>query len=358
MNDNPVVTQDVLGIAEAFIQRFCILPEAAYLPLALWIVATHMSDTFDAFPYVALISPMKGCGKTRVLEVLEVLCAKPRFVTTISPASLFRMMEESPTLLLDEVEVLRNSKLSEGAQAILAILNAGHRKGSTVTRCEPAGQDWKVRHFRVYGPKVFAAIGRLPDTLTDRCIRISMQRRTKAQTVGRFLRARTPTEAIPVRESISAWSESRRDDVRDEYENIEDIPLLADREVDLWMPLVAVCLVASPNRMNELKRCALVLCGDKGADDVADSLVLKLMADLRGVWPADKHPMTTESVLKELKELSDSPWGGLNAIELARMLRPFGPQPRTVRTGTGTAKGYLYGDFDEVFSRYLPSSGP
>jgi hypothetical protein len=79
---------------------------------------------------------------------------------------------------------------------------------------------------------------------------------------------------------------------------------------------------------------------------------------MRSVWPADRLPMTTESLLKALKGLPDGPWDSLNAIGLAKILRPFGPQPRTVRTIAGTAKGYQYLDFGEVFSRYLPSIGP
>jgi hypothetical protein len=62
--------------AETFIRRYAILPDAAYLPLAAWAVATYVPDAFDAFPYVALLSPAKRCGKTRVLELLELLCAK------------------------------------------------------------------------------------------------------------------------------------------------------------------------------------------------------------------------------------------------------------------------------------------
>jgi hypothetical protein len=151
---------NVIAEAERLIRRYAILPEMAYLPLATWAVATHVPEAFDAFPYIALLSPVKRCGKTRVMEVLELLCARPQRVTTVSPASLFRIMAQVPTLFLDEVEPLRNSRPSEGSQAILAILNAGHRKGATVTRCEPP--NWEVRHFPVYGPKMFAAIGGLP----------------------------------------------------------------------------------------------------------------------------------------------------------------------------------------------------
>lgn len=352
---------DSIGKTESFIRRFCILPEAAYLPLALWAVATHVSDAFGAFPYIALSSPVKRCGKTRVLEVLELLCAKPLRITSASPASIFRLMKDAPTLLLDEVEPLRNANPSESTQAILSILNAGHRRGATVTRCEAAGKDWEPVHFPVYGPKAFAAIGRLPDTLADRCICIPMQRKPASQTVARFLFARTPAEAEPLRVTIAGWAESCPDAVRESYENMSDLRFLEDREADLWMPLFAVCSVAAPDRIDELKRCARSLCGAKAADDAEDSHSLKLLADVRRVWPAGSPHMLTESFLKVLRGLSDSPWADMGPEftprKLATMLRPFGPAPRQVRVhGGATGKGYLRGEFEDAFSRYLPTA--
>ena len=117
-----------------------------------------------------------------------MLAVKPWRGTAPTPAALYRMMADSPTLLLDEVEALNSQTKSESAQAIHAILNAGHRKGATIPRCD--GPKHELKHFPVYGPKAFAAIGRLPDTLTDRSIVITMQRRTKDQKVERFLTAR------------------------------------------------------------------------------------------------------------------------------------------------------------------------
>lgn len=352
---------DVIGKTEIFIRRFCILPGAAYLPLALWNVATHVSDAFGAFPYIALTSPVKRCGKTRVLEVLELLCAKPQRITSASPAAIFRMMKDAPTLLLDEVEPLRNANPSESTLAILSILNAGHRKGATVMRCEATGKDWEPVPFRVYGPKAFAAIGRLPDTLSDRCICIPMQRRTASQTVGRFLFARTPAEAEPLRSTIAAWAQSGLEAIRDTYESMSDLGFLEDREADLWMPLFAVCAVAAPNRIDELRGCARLLCGAKDADDAEDSQALKLLADVRRIWPDGKPHMLTTALLDELKRILDSRWGDsgreLTPRGLATILRPFGPAPRQVRVdGGATGKGYLRAEFEGAFSRYLPAS--
>jgi hypothetical protein len=107
-----------------------------------------------------------GAGLGHVLEVQQ-------------GASVSSHVGGWPHVVSDEVEAFNAKNKSEAAQAILAVLNAGHRKGATVPRCE--GPKHELRHFPVYGPKVFAAIGRLPDTVTDRSILINMQRRTKAQ---------------------------------------------------------------------------------------------------------------------------------------------------------------------------------
>ena len=357
MSDNPNPQVDVIDGAESFIRRFCILADAAYLPLGVWAVATHMPDAFDTFPYFALLSPAKRCGKTRALEVLELLTSKAWRGTSATSAALFRMMEDVPTLLLDEVEALGNSKPSESAQAVLAVLNAGHRKGATVPRC--VGPEHEVRHFPVYGPKAFAAIGTLPDTLADRCIHITMQRRTPSQSIDRFLQGRAKADAEPIRESLAEWAETCKESVRQAYESMDDLKFLSDRDADLWMPLFAVCTVAAPERLGELRRCAVVLSGVKAAGDVEDSLPLKLLADVQKVWPQGAANITTAALLNALKAVAESPWAEpeLTARRLAVMLRPFGAEPRQIRIGNETAKGYLRTSLNEAFSRYLPQKG-
>ncbi len=358
MSDNPNQLPDVIDGAESFIRRFCILPSAAYLPLAAWAVATHMPDAFDCFPYIALLSPAKRCGKTRVLEVLELLTSKAWRGTSATSAALFRMMKDVPTLLLDEVESLRNSKPSESAQAVLAVLNAGHRKGATVPRCD--GPEHEVRHFPVYGPKAFATIGTLPDTLSDRCIHVTMQRKTDSQTVGRFLQGRAKADAVPLQASLAKWAKTHKKAISSAYESIDDLKFLSDdRDADLWMPLFSVCTVAAPGRLDELQRCALVLSGAKAAGDVEDSLSLKLLADIQNVWPAGADRLTTASMLERLKDIAESPWAAhdLNANRLSAMLRPFAVTPRQIRIGSETSKGYMKANLQDAFSRYLPRNG-
>jgi hypothetical protein len=352
-----VLPRNVIAEVENFIRRFCVMRDAAYLPLATWVVATHVSNAFDAFPYIALVSPAKRCGKTRVLEVLELLCAGAWRGTSPSSAALYRMMASSPTLLLDEVEALRGKKVSEMQQAILAVLNAGHRKGATVPRCD--GPKNEVKHFPVYGPKAFAAIGGLPDTLADRCVCITMQRKTESQKVDRFLSAKARMDANPIRVLLEMWAQEQEQAAEMAYTGMGDLDFLRDRDADLWMPLFAVCAVAAPERVGELKVCALALTGAKAADDLEDSPSLKLLADVRNILTAGCVHIATSALLGKLKEIPESPWAEpeLTDRKLAWMLRPFDVRSRQIRIGTSTVKGYLRTQLEDAFSRYLPSQG-
>jgi hypothetical protein len=346
---------DIIAAVEQFQRSYVVLPSSAYLPLALWTVATSLADIFDCFPYLALLSPAKRCGKTRLLEVLESLCVRAWRGTAPTPAALYRMMQECPTLLLDEVEGLRGKQVSEMAQAVLSILNAGHRRGATVPRCD--GKDHKLIFFPVYGPKAFAAIGKLPDTLADRSIIITMQRRMVGQKVSRFLFGRAKAEASPIVQAIDKWANEHLEDVRAFYQSSGDLPFLSDRDADLWLPLFAVCGIAAPARMSELKKCASELTAAKAAGDLEDSLPLHLLTDVRDVWPKGAAHVATAELLSKLRDIAESPWVevDLTARKLARMLRPFGVERRQVRIGSLTVKGYTYTDLEVAASRYLPT---
>ena len=231
---------------EQYIRRYVILPEHAYLPVTLWVIATHAVQQFDCYPYIAAVSAVKRSGKTRLAEVLEVLARRPWRGTAPSPAALYRMLEGAPTLLLDEVEALNSKNKSETALILLAVLNAGHRKGATIPRCDGPRQE--VRQFPVYGPKFFAAIGRLPDTLLDRSIVVHMKRRARSQPVERFRMARATAEAKPIQERMARFAQSHTVDIERAYQEVldADLKFLNDRDADLWTPLFTVCSILTP----------------------------------------------------------------------------------------------------------------
>jgi Protein of unknown function (DUF3631) len=351
---------NVVASVEGFIRRYCVLPDEAYLAMALWVIATYLArDCFDVFPYLVASSPVPRCGKTRFLEVLELLCLNAWRGIAPSPAALFRMMANCPTLLLDEMETLKPSKnSSETQQAILAVLNAGYKRGSTVPRCE--GRNHRVHHHPVYGPKAFATTSRLPSTLSDRSIVLQMQRRSANQRVERFRSSRAKNEAQDVVDTVVSWTAEHDEAVKAECEAMADLEFLNDRDAEIWMPLFTVCKLAVPEHLEELQKSAKKLCASKETDDQDSSLPLRLLADLRAVWRDGEINMATTDILAALRELDESPWRSdieLTPRKLARFLRPFGIQRRTVRTSsTTTFKGYSRAELEKAATRYLQHS--
>lgn len=351
---------DVVNLTESMFRAYCILPEAAYLPLSLWTIGTYLSHIFDCYPYVILTSPTKRCGKSRIMETVELVCANPLRFTSASAAALFRIMPSRPTLLIDEAEIFKNAKnVSENIQAVLQILNAGHRCGSFVLRCVGNGKDQHPEKFPTYGPKMFAAIGKFPDTLADRSIIVAVQRKGRDQKVQRFL-FRQATEAYELLKThIAEWAKANSSDIYDYYvepSTPKQLDALSDRDSDMWTCLLAICAIAAPDRVDDFKKSATTLCNGKEGEDLNET-PMRLLTDIRTVFAkiTDAN-IYTESLLSHLKELTESPWAEweLTPRALAKWLRPFGISPTTVKVNSVAGKGYRLADFDDSFLRYLP----
>jgi hypothetical protein len=269
---------------------------------------------------------------------------------------LFRYIEaKRPTLLLDEVEGLSKRNASERDSAVLAILNAGYKKGQTVPRC--VGNSHELREFHVYCPKAFAAIGRLPATLADRSILVPMQRRSPGESVARFRFDRAKQEAGPIRKDVEETVKRFTCEIGATYASLPDLTLLSDRDEELFAPLFSICAVLAPARVEELERCARKLCEAKAGDAVDDSLPVRLLADVRAVWPGEADAMLTKALIQALCALAESPWAEevkLTDRSLAHLLRGFQVRSRDVRTKEGRGKGYLREELSKAFQRYLP----
>lgn len=349
---------DLIRDAERFISRFLSLPPDTLLPVTLWALCTHMCEAFDAFPYLAILSPTKGCGKTRLTEVITMLVQNPVMTVGISEAALFRLVaKEKPTLILDEAEFLVQK--SDRAESIRALLNSGNRKGASVPRCAPNTHE--IQKFSIYCPKVICGIGGCPETIRDRSIMIIMQRRQKGEATERFRPRKVEPEGERLRERIAAFAIAQLPAIQEVYDKMDlgdTLGTLSDRDVDSWEPLFAVLGMADPTRLDELQRCAEVLTGQKRAADEDDSWPLKLLSDIRKVWPEGQRNMLTAELLIRLHRLEESPWDErLDDRKLARTLRPFGVQSGQVRDGNISGKGYRLGDLEAVFERYLAPEG-
>jgi Domain of unknown function (DUF3854) len=158
-----------------------VIDQRSALAVVLWIVLTYVEEYADYMPMLALISPVKRCGKSTLLAVLKRLVRKPLPVASISASALFRTIEKwRPSLLVDETDLLLKDN-----EDLRLILNSGHsRDMAFAIRTNP--DTLEPERFNTWAPKALAAIGKLPDTIMDRSILISMQRREKGATIKKL----------------------------------------------------------------------------------------------------------------------------------------------------------------------------
>lgn len=346
------VDATILDDARRFLVRFLALPSGADRVLTAFVAHTYAMDASDVATYLVVTSPAPQCGKTRLLEVLELLVWRPWRTTVLSTAVLFRKLDQNqPTLLLDEAEIVRGK--GEAADGVRALLHAGYRRGAQVDRC--VGDDFQLRQFGVFGPKIFAVIGDLPSTLFDRCIVVEMQRKARGETVERFRPRHLVAEARALRRQLRRWA----NDCGQLLATVEP-PLpefLNDREQEIWGPLFAVAAVAGAEWPQALAAAAHSLAGGR---DVG-GLGLQLLADIRGVF-ADADRASSAQMVEALNRIEGRQWPdwnrgkGLTQNILARLLKPFGIIPKTIRTLEGTPKGYLRDQFGDSWARYVPQT--
>lgn len=341
-----------------FVTRFVRLSESESTAITLWVMMTHALDAFDCVPYLSITSPEKQCGKTRLLEVLEVVVAGPWLTGRTTPAVLARKIHaEHPTLLLDEGDATFKGD-KEFAQALRGVLNTGYLRSGKTSLCIAKGKSFEYADFSTFGPKAIAAIGSLPDTVGDRSIPIQLKRKLETEQVERFRRRLVELEASALKATIEQWAKTF---VAKQHSEPSGLDALPDRAADICEPLLMIA-ESSGDEVAAAARDALVaLCGRERSDD---SMGVQLLADIRTVFGDEHTDKLASAVLAtRLAAIEESPWGprfgrDFDARELAKLLKPFGIRPRTVRFDDGkTLKGYHREDLMDTWARFLPSPG-
>lgn len=351
-SEDPSLLADV----EAHFRKYVVTDSRYLLVVSLWAIATHLFSAFDAFPYLAITSPTKRCGKTRLAELLEMVGFNPWRTVGATPAVIFRTVDrDKPTLIMDEAEVLNTKE--ERSFALREILNAGYRKGQTVSRCDDRNGH-EPRKFQTYCPKAFILIGSLTGPLSDRCLEIRMQRKLREQ-IERFRFARVLKESSRLKKAIIAWAKGASKYVAAWFEK-NGLDFLEDREEELWLPLFAVCTVLALERLPELQRIAKEMAESKARAEPTDCGV-SLLRDIRQIVFSRKiERITTRELIIDLQLPDDAPWrewnngNGLTARDVAKLLKPFGIYSRNLRNDSKVSKGYDASSFRDAWERYLP----
>lgn len=348
-----------------YLKRYVVfVSEEQVLALVLWIIHTHAFDAADATPYPLITSPEKRSGKSRLQEVLELVVANGWRVSGVSEAVLFRKIAKvTPTLLLDELDAIFGTYV-EKTEPIRGVINAGSRRGGAISRC--VGPNHDVEDFPVFCPKCLAGIdsGKLPDTIRDRSIPIGLHRKID-EPIERFKFGRALKQAEPIVASVRLWVEEHLEALAAAEPHIPDE--INDRAAEGWEPLLAIADELDNELGAKARQAAISLSGDEDVEEA--SFGAQLLADIRKAWPSSlADPLPSQNICSNVRQLEDRPWStwgkgrpnpGLNPRDLARLLRPYGIRPKTVRLPAGkTAKGYHREQFEDAWRRYVPGVEP
>lgn len=181
----------VLDAVADFLARFIAYPsEHARYAHALWLAHTWRMDEWDSTPRLAFMSPEKGSGKTRALEVSEYLVPGGVRVSQATTGYVLAKVSQDPppTLFYDEIDTVYGQN-ARGNEDLRAVLNAGHRRGATAGRGSWGPDGLSGQDYLAYCAVALAGLGKLPDTIADRAVVISMKKRKHTERVEQWARA-------------------------------------------------------------------------------------------------------------------------------------------------------------------------
>jgi hypothetical protein len=359
MADEPATAADLLDDVLTFISRFCVLPDHhALVAVALWAVHTHFVVKFHTTPRLALLSPEAASGKTRVLEVLDLLVTEPLFTLNASPPAIFRTLAQRQiTLLFDECDAIFTAKgKDDNHEDLRALLNAGYKRGATIPRC--VGPKHEVVYFTVFSAVALAGLGNLPETVMSRSIIIRMRRRAAHETVEPFRSRINAPQGHDLRDRLAKWAAVAGQQLENYWPDLP--PGIVDRPAEVWEPLVAIADIAGGHWPTTAREACISLC--RVAEDRRASLGVRLLGDLRIIF-GDSIALHTEAILQHLVDGAglddDAPWSDLHGKPLgkrglASILRPYGVLPIKVTVGGRSLQGYRREYLWDAWTRYLP----
>jgi hypothetical protein len=321
--------------------------------IALWTLASHVFDQFLVSPRLLILSPVKRCGKTTLLKLLESQVADGRFVSDVSGPGLFHDIDANPrsTQLIDEVvprDFFANPVLKK-------VFNDGFRRGATVRRF------WErhSRDFSIYGPVACAAIAHaseIPPEALDRSFAINMQRRSSEEYPRKGFDERDKVFSV-VREELKKWSATCS-----LSQDPEMPPSLRDRAADICRPLLAVadCLGYGGKA-----RAVLV---DHFADRPDEDPAVVILFHGESIFKALETDRVERDVfLAELKKLDY--WSGFTGLkgtgsphdvtrgEMLALLRKHYIHTRTVWSSdrSKSHRGFYASQFEQTLKAYRAS---
>lgn len=289
-----------------------------YVVTTSFIIGTYLFPLFASYGYM-IVSGEKGTGKGTFLDLMEKTCwnATSKQVS-ITEATLFRRISKQlPTLIIDEYH--RTISNSSSGSALVSILEAGYDRGGTVPRTEKrkdkkGNDEFYVVDYPVYCPKVLAT--RKPVEADEKGIKIILTKLINDKIYSKRKKYLSDDPFFTsVRKKIIQWTISNQNAILREYKEIEPTDKLNGREFNVWLPILAVCKTAFPDKYDELLFFAEETISSNRSDTYEkENRVLRALNSMHGQNTLNdgnkklgepSYKVTNKEIYKELVELEN-----------------------------------------------------
>ena len=347
---------ETLQNVSGFMGRFISYPsENARVAHTLWVAHCHLMEAWYTTPRLAFMSAEKASGKTRALEVTELLVPNSILSINASPAAIVTHVSAGAvTILHDEIDnVFGSAKSVEANADLCAILNGGYRRGAAVYRCVMQGKARELEKLEAFCPVAIAGLKTLPDTLASRSIFIRMRRRAPGESVEQFRQRKIRPQAQALFDALALRCREIERAMATVEPKMPDS--ITDRDAECWEPLFAVADAAGGDWPGTARIAAVGLIA--GAADAILSDGVELLQHIREAFGTESK-VWTSALVNSLCSRDESPWKDIRGRDLgdrglAEMLKPYGIKSRDVWVTGKTKKGYYAADFHDAWKRYL-----
>lgn len=329
------------------IQECISTSDASALIITLYVFFTYLTSKAHHAPLLGLCSPVKRCGKTTTLRLITLLVRDPAYVKIITKSALEIIADKGQTPVLDEMDTF----LKENP-GLIGLINGGVEDTAANAH---TGKQGAVVYRKIYGAKIYAMIGRPPETIFDRSIIVSLKRKsvkekkvkldskeTVIRHLSREIKKWCDANSEAFGETVAAPLEIDNDRFRDNYE-----PLLR----------IAACISASVERDARAALTASALLQQETEDGGE-----QLLHDIKQIFDEGKlKAIPSKELALKLQSTEGSVWShshgnkALGPTRMARMLELFEIQPDQIWFGKTQLRGYRREWFEDAFSRYCPS---
>lgn len=262
--------KDLLHAVEDYIMRYFYLPSPMlYKVVALFAVNQHVFDAHGSTPYLYIRSPDKGCGKSHLGQSIIEMC-NGIMATNMKAHHVFRAVHGTKTIIgFDEIKGWSGGRAKDkDTEDILSLINTGFQAGGgrAPRMIDLGGGKYKTEWFDSYAPKIFiTTYSSIPGDTQSRCIEIIMQKaKADDDDYGdRWFEPDRKRKLADIREMGALFrfkcgrelnEISGNSNWRQKLDTTDTFLGIKNRELEIFRPLVILCLKYIPEWKDELSR--------------------------------------------------------------------------------------------------------